>query len=502
MVLTLRHYSIVLRLIFDYSEQVKFHLDESGAKTKSKADGGVSAGGGLTALCMFGDYSLWAFGGSGVRYFAREEALAYITSVETIDFPLLHLQEELEDEFGGTGPRDNLVKVFYKRVRMQLIQLREFLVVDLYEKLTALLHTTSASIAGGGGVKGGAAAKRNAATATTSSGAGAASALSAEEIGRDEFNLNKLLIVATSVGKVFGLYTGDNGRILWSFYLRHVVPFEQNKLSNEPLVPLFLQRTAAHFPFEPQCVLLAKTASASASQSSASQTRVFFFNPISGAPSKEQPRDGLVLDYEVKQAFLFQQANSQHLKPLVLFDSEHRLHAMPAGSIEIESSPEDKLAKPMFVYTTETSSSAESSTGLSSLVGYSFKLNANANVTDDDETVWSSHEVWRMNFDDEQVVAIGAKLPNDRIHSHGKVLGDRSVLYKYLNPNMIGVVTRGLDTQKMPFLNVYVVDTVTGSVIYSFSHKRCRAPVRIVHSENWFFVIRLESFVFQRNWAG
>lgn len=99
-------------------------------------------------------------------------------------------------------------------------------------------------------------------------------------------------------------------------------------------------------------------------------------------------------------------------------------------------------------------------------------------------------EVWRLNLEDEKIIALGAKHPNDRVHSHGKVLGDRSVLYKYLNPNLIGVVTSGQDAQKVPFINLYLVDTITGSIINSFNHKRCKGPVHIVHSEDWFLVIR------------
>ncbi len=101
-------------------------------------------------------------------------------------------------------------------------------------------------------------------------------------------------------------------------------------------------------------------------------------------------------------------------------------------------------------------------------------------------------EVWRVNLDDEEIVSIASKLPNDRIHSHGKVLGDRSVLYKYLNPNLIGVVTTGQDSQKVPYINLYLVDTVTGGVVTSFNYKKCKGPVNIVHSENWFFVTLLK----------
>ena len=31
----------------------------------------------------------------------------------------------------------------------------------------------------------------------------------------------------------------------------------------------------------------------------------------------------------------------------------------------------------------------------------------------------------------------------EHVHSQGRVLGDRSVLYKYLNPNLVAVVTEG-----------------------------------------------------------
>lgn len=45
-----------------------------------------------------------------------------------------------------------------------------------------------------------------------------------------------------------------------------------------------------------------------------------------------------------------------------------------------------------------------------------------------------------------ECLTIDARL--DRVHSAGIVLGDRSVLYKYTNPNLIAVVTEGTDYQK------------------------------------------------------
>lgn len=34
-------------------------------------------------------------------------------------------------------------------------------------------------------------------------------------------------------------------------------------------------------------------------------------------------------------------------------------------------------------------------------------------------------------------------------------------------------------------LNLYLLDVISGSMIFSITHKRVRGPIHIVHSENW-----------------
>lgn len=34
-------------------------------------------------------------------------------------------------------------------------------------------------------------------------------------------------------------------------------------------------------------------------------------------------------------------------------------------------------------------------------------------------------------------------------------------------------------------LNVYLVDVVSGSVVFSMMHRKVRPPLHVVHSENW-----------------
>lgn len=56
---------------------------------------------------------------------------------------------------------------------------------------------------------------------------------------------------------------------------------------------------------------------------------------------------------------------------------------------------------------------------------------------------------------------LATKNPLEHVHSQGKVLGDRRVLYKYLNPNLVAVATEVTPDTK-PGISIYLMDAVTG----------------------------------------
>lgn len=60
-------------------------------------------------------------------------------------------------------------------------------------------------------------------------------------------------------------------------------------------------------------------------------------------------------------------------------------------------------------------------------------------------------ETWRINLsgldNSQKIIKIASKNSNEHVHSQGRVLYDRSVLYKYINPNLVAVVTEGNDNQ-------------------------------------------------------
>ena len=51
------------------------------------------------------------------------------------------------------------------------------------------------------------------------------------------------------------------------------------------------------------------------------------------------------------------------------------------------------------------------------------------------------------------------------VASFGKVLGNRTTLYKYLNPNLLAVTTNSLK-DAVPSCGIYVIDSAKGTTIY------------------------------------
>jgi ER membrane protein complex subunit 1 len=54
----------------------------------------------------------------------------------------------------------------------------------------------------------------------------------------------------------------------------------------------------------------------------------------------------------------------------------------------------------------------------------------------------------------QKITVVESKNAIERVHSQGRVLADRSVLYKYVNPNLIVVATEGPDNVHKCKLNL------------------------------------------------
>ena len=94
-------------------------------------------------------------------------------------------------------------------------------------------------------------------------------------------------------------------------------------------------------------------------------------------------------------------------------------------------------------------------------------------------------DLWRfVPKQNQRILAIHNHPDTEPVASIGKVLGDRNVLYKYLNENTILVTTANDQINK---LSVYLLDSFSGSVLYSADHGGVdlSQPIPAALAENW-----------------
>ncbi|RPA94002.1 DUF1620-domain-containing protein [Choiromyces venosus 120613-1] len=84
----------------------------------------------------------------------------------------------------------------------------------------------------------------------------------------------------------------------------------------------------------------------------------------------------------------------------------------------------------------------------------------------------------------EKIHSIVNRPAHDPIASIGKVLGDRSVMYKYINNNLLTVITTD---QTHSSASIYILESVSGIILYSALHVGADTtkPITATMSENW-----------------
>ncbi|XP_054250881.1 ER membrane protein complex subunit 1 isoform X1 [Indicator indicator] len=398
---------------------ITFTLEQSGTKPQQlyiqvflKKDDSV----GYRALVQTEDHMLMFLQQPGKVVWSREESLAEVVSLEMVDLPLTGAQAELEGEFGKKA--DGLLGMFLKRLSSQLILLQAW-TAHLWKMFYDARKPRSQ-------IK---------------------NEINIDNLARDEFNLQKMMVMVTASGKLFGIES-SSGTILWKQYLRNVRPGSSFKL--------MVQRTTAHFPHPPQCTLLVK-------DKETKKSFLYVFNPIFGKRSQVAPP---VLKRPILQTLLLPIMDQDYAKVLLLIDDEYKVTPFPATKNVLRQLEE--IAHSIFFYLVDAEQGK--------LSGFRLKKDL------------TTEESWEVVIPTElqRIVAVKGKRSNEHVHSQGRVMGDRSVLYKSLNPNLLAVVTESTDTHhERTFIGIYLIDGVTGRIIHSSVQKKAKGPVHMVHSENW-----------------
>uniref|UniRef100_A0A1L8D9I9 ER membrane protein complex subunit 1 n=2 Tax=Nyssomyia neivai TaxID=330878 RepID=A0A1L8D9I9_9DIPT len=264
---------------------------------------------------------------------------------------------------------------------------------------------------------------------------------------RDSFGLHKVIVILTASGKLYGI---DNisGKVHWMRYL-----VELGHFTDSQSMKLLVQRTAKHFPHPAQFAVIGK-------QKDSANGVIYQFNPVSGEPIE----GGFIrLVYGIQQLMVLNEIESGNfLRAILILDEKNGAHVLPESA--------KSQANGMFMFTVKTEGD---------VAGYHIQAN---------KKDISANLVWKLDLSGEsqsRVIQVAAKNPMEHVHSQGRVLSDRSVLYKYVNPNLIAIATFGLDQIHKYVINVHLIDVVSGSIVVTLTHRRAKGPLHMVHSENW-----------------
>ncbi|XP_077289149.1 ER membrane protein complex subunit 1 isoform X2 [Arctopsyche grandis] len=367
------------------------------------------------------DNAVYLLQNPGKLVWVREEALSRIVGVEMLDLPVSELEAVIETEFDNK--EGDIFGMITRRLKGQASQLKTLSNTLLRKFMPHLIEIYD-------------------------------SEESSNVLVRDEFGLHKIIIAVTDVGKVFAI---DNlsGNIIWKRYIPFLSSFNGRTPDADNFVILYIQRTTRHLPYDPQCSIIAR-------HKLTGEGIIFMFNPITGAALDLGVAN---LGYRIKQTLLLNQMNSESLKGLVIMDENEGIHVYPPScSANIGNTY-------MFV--------ADPNTAV--VQGYVLR-------NEDEQIVVEKTWLIRLGGTppmSHKITNVATKSSIEKVHSQGKVMGDRSVLYKYINPNLVAFTTEGPDPVHRDVIYLYLVDVVSGAIIMVQSHRKARGPIKIVHSENW-----------------
>uniref|UniRef100_A0A671TKE5 ER membrane protein complex subunit 1 n=1 Tax=Sparus aurata TaxID=8175 RepID=A0A671TKE5_SPAAU len=364
------------------------------------------------------DHALSFLQQPGRVMWTREEALSDVVTMEMVDLPLTGTQAELEGEFGKKA--DGLMSMVLKRLSSQLILLQAW-IAHLWKLFYDARKPRSQ-------VK---------------------NDVTIENLSRDEFNLQKMMVMVTASGKLFGI-DSKTGSILWKHYLEDV--------PSNAAFKLMVQRTTAHFPHPPQCSLIIK-------DKDTGLATLHVFNPIFGKKSHVTPP---ALPQPILQSLMLPLMDQDYAKVLLLVDDQYKVSAFPSTKNVLQQLQE--MASSIFFFLIDSSQGR--------LSGYRLR------------TDLSTELIWEVVIPTEvqKIVSVKGKRPNEHVHSQGRVMGDRSVLYKYLNPNLLALVTESTDQhQERSFIGIILIDGVTGRIIHEAVQRKAKGPVHVVKNgyEYW-----------------
>ncbi|GAP93316.1 putative duf1620 domain-containing protein [Rosellinia necatrix] len=257
---------------------------------------------------------------------------------------------------------------------------------------------------------------------------GSESTESTGAITRDNFGFNKLVVLATRRGKLYGLDAGNHGKVIWSKNANETPSGKRWDVkaiyADNAMGFVTVRGSEGEF-------IIVKSDTGKTVESMPPG----LFPPIDGA---------VVVDSDV-------------------------------GSWLLPVERGGKLADVQAAWAPKQT--VVTRTGENEIQGFNF--------VEKDELA-SAVSIWSFQpSGGEHIINIASRPQHDPIASIGRVLGDRTVKYKYLNPNTIVVAAIN---DKTSALTTYLLDTISGQVLASSTYEGVdpNKDISCTMSENWF----------------
>ncbi|KAG0223176.1 hypothetical protein BGX31_008656 [Mortierella sp. GBA43] len=407
-----------------------------------------SKGQGVQARIYFSttEGSFHAFSDVESERWYREESLAYANDVEFVDLPERKLWTQDVDEAGHTkANKDSSIVVRYiERLSSHIAQLKglpAFIVSyanpsSLFKKAPVATEFSEAQIG----------SPNN----------------SIRPLYRDQFGIRKLLIFSTSKAKLVAVDSGNKGQIVWSRFLGW-----GHEIKNIVLV------RHANVRLPPVLAVIAETSAGPGGDS----VRVYRLNALTGE------------DYETENfyfpASVWIPAGYLDVFELPLEDPEEKTQVLCLVDqrMHITVFPSTEAVQEAFKrFSDNFYFMLDNKIGAKELKGYKAIVSADTERMDVEPT-------WVIPFPDGEEIAAFAERPSYEVMaSLGRVLGDRGVLYKYQNANYAAVITVSKKPKHnaAPYLTIYLIDVVKGSILYQASHENVglHQPILATQYEN------------------
>ncbi|KAJ7846290.1 DUF1620-domain-containing protein, partial [Mycena leptocephala] len=256
-------------------------------------------------------------------------------------------------------------------------------------------------------------------------------------LSRDAFGFKQVLVTATAYGSVFGLDTAS-GAVLWTRILGLGWAGHGVGGTVKPLKIFVVDGEAD----SKDVVLIAQRKATN----NLVDTVLFRIDPLTGvsvSPAEEntdRPLEGTdVIPGPLTQAFMLPGSDV-----IILIDEFFQVHMIHCIGCT--------LAPTLYLPFMETFSDGPR------VVGHGLKLDP------DLSDKYVAFRTWGLSLPQGENIKEVVKPRVGPVASIGKVLGNRTTLYKYLNPRMFVILTQDATE---PRCGIYVVDGAKGSVLYS-----------------------------------